>query len=131
MVLCRQLDDYGGVLDPYVEELIALPKSIQEYLGRSAEAHRYVDADVDRLRVPDLTIVVVYELVQSIADWLHHVVIINGRLVAVVEVDEQELQGFRQRRAFPGPRRRILHGRLPCPEIGLVLRLMRHGGTGN
>src|SRR5437899_2336659 len=92
MTLLRELKVIGRVLDPDVQEYIASRTGLQQDLGSSADLHRGVDANLDRLGVSNLSIVLVDKTVQRVADRFHHVVVVQRSLRAFVEINDGELQ---------------------------------------
>src|SRR5437868_7842126 len=82
----REFDSGGGVLDAHIEEFVAPGERIQQDFGRPAEFHRVVDAHLDRHPVPDLPVVGVNEAGQGVPDRLDHVIVVERRVVSLVEV---------------------------------------------
>src|SRR5437879_945770 len=90
-----QLDKVRGILASHVQELISLAVAVEQDSRTPANLHRSVTAHLNRLRIANLPVVVVDELVQRVADRLEHIVFIKRGLVPFVKANQREFQVFR------------------------------------
>src|SRR5207245_2415113 len=80
-----------GVFNPHVHELVPRLHRQHDYLGSRHECESRVDAHMGDLGLPDLAVVGIDNPLHHVEYRLGHIVDVQRRLVAQVEVDEDPL----------------------------------------
>src|SRR5262245_17358446 len=81
------------ILDPNVDELLALVERLQDHSGHAANLKERINGRLRVLRVRDLFVVLVDQPVQRIADRFRHVFVVERSPRSLVKVHQGELQG--------------------------------------